>query len=185
MKGLTPWQWPGNIRELEKFIERALILTRGKSVEAPLTGFRRSNTQEPAVTMRGSGKEDIVRIVKETLHVLNGNKTVSDQRAQKQREEIVSTRRKQGSRWRYRGCCRAHGCQSDHASVTHEEIRHRPAQSVLTLLSSRSLPPGFAMNFFRTEKGQKYCSAEGGDAERREARLKWWNETARIKDQKG
>jgi formate hydrogenlyase transcriptional activator len=89
MKGLTAWEWPGNIRELENFIERAVILTRSKSLEAPLAELRRSNTQESAVTMQGSGKEDIVRIVKETLHVLNRNKTAADERAQKQREEIV------------------------------------------------------------------------------------------------
>jgi formate hydrogenlyase transcriptional activator len=89
MKGLTAWEWPGNIRELENFIERAVILTRSKSLEAPLAELRRYNPQEPAVTMQGSGKEDIARIVKETLHVLNGNKTAADERAQKQREEIV------------------------------------------------------------------------------------------------
>jgi len=89
MKGLTAWEWPGNIRELENFVERSVILTRGKSLEAPLAELRRSNTQEPPVTMPVSGKEDIARIVKETLHVLNGNKTASDGRAQKQREEIV------------------------------------------------------------------------------------------------
>ena len=35
MKGLAAWEWPGNIRELENFIERAVILTRGKLLEAP------------------------------------------------------------------------------------------------------------------------------------------------------
>ncbi len=89
MKGLTAWEWPGNIRELENFIERAVILTRSKSLEAPLAELRRSKTQEAAVTLQGSDKEDIARIVRETLHVLNGNKTVVDERAQKQREEIV------------------------------------------------------------------------------------------------
>jgi formate hydrogenlyase transcriptional activator len=89
MKGLTAWEWPGNIRELENFIERAVILTRGKSLEAPLVELRRSNTQELAVTVQGSGREDIARIVKEALHILNGNKTAADERAQKQREEIV------------------------------------------------------------------------------------------------
>jgi formate hydrogenlyase transcriptional activator len=89
MKGLTAWEWPGNIRELENFIERAVILTRSKSLEAPLAELRRSKTQEPAVAIQGFGKEDIARIVKETLHVLNGNKTAADGRAQKQREEIV------------------------------------------------------------------------------------------------
>ena len=37
MKGLAAWEWPGNIRELENFIERAVILTRGKALEVPLT----------------------------------------------------------------------------------------------------------------------------------------------------
>jgi formate hydrogenlyase transcriptional activator len=89
MKGLTAWEWPGNIRELENFIERAVILTRGKSLEAPLAELRRFNRQESALTMRASGKEDIARIVKETLHVLNGNKTAADERTQKQRDEIM------------------------------------------------------------------------------------------------
>jgi len=89
MKGLTAWEWPGNIRELENFIERAVILTRGRSLEAPLTELRRPITLQPAVTMQGSGTENIARIVKETLHVLNGTKTAADERTQKQREEIV------------------------------------------------------------------------------------------------
>jgi len=89
MKGLTAWEWPGNIRELENFIERSVILTRSKSLEAPLAELRRSNPREPAVLMQGSGKEDIVRIVKETLHVLHGNKTAKDEWDQKQRDEIV------------------------------------------------------------------------------------------------
>jgi formate hydrogenlyase transcriptional activator len=46
MKGLTGWDWPGNIRELENFIERAVILTRSKSLEAPLGELRRTDTVE-------------------------------------------------------------------------------------------------------------------------------------------
>ena len=41
IKGLTAWDWPGNIRELENFIERAVILTRGRSLEAPLCELRK------------------------------------------------------------------------------------------------------------------------------------------------
>ena len=89
MKGLTAWEWPGNIRELENFIERAVIVTRGKSLEAPMGELRRLNTQEPATAVRGSAPEDIARIVKETLNAINGNKAGADERAQKQREEIV------------------------------------------------------------------------------------------------
>jgi formate hydrogenlyase transcriptional activator len=45
MKGLTAWEWPGNIRELENFIERAVILTRGKALEIPLTELRKTETE--------------------------------------------------------------------------------------------------------------------------------------------
>src|SRR5208282_6051780 len=45
MKGLTSLEWPGNIRELENFIERAVLLTRGKSLEAPLAELRKTNTE--------------------------------------------------------------------------------------------------------------------------------------------
>ena len=45
MKGLTSWDWPGNIRELENFIERAVIVTRGKSLDAPLAELRKTNTE--------------------------------------------------------------------------------------------------------------------------------------------
>jgi formate hydrogenlyase transcriptional activator len=89
MKGLTAWPWPGNIRELENFIERAVILTRGKSLEAPLAELRRPNATGSSVTTPSSGKDDIAQIVRETLHVLNGNKTAASEKAQKQREEIV------------------------------------------------------------------------------------------------
>jgi formate hydrogenlyase transcriptional activator len=45
MKALTAWEWPGNIRELENFIERAVILTRGKALEVPLTELRKAETK--------------------------------------------------------------------------------------------------------------------------------------------
>jgi formate hydrogenlyase transcriptional activator len=89
MKGLTAWEWPGNIRELENFIERAVIVTRGKSLEAPLGELRKLDTEEPATAPRNSSQEDISRIVKETLNALNGNKTGANERARKQREELV------------------------------------------------------------------------------------------------
>jgi formate hydrogenlyase transcriptional activator len=46
MKGLTAWHWPGNIRELENFVERAVIVTRGRSLDAPLGELRRKNPVE-------------------------------------------------------------------------------------------------------------------------------------------
>jgi formate hydrogenlyase transcriptional activator len=89
MKGLSAWEWPGNIRELENFIERAVILTRGKSLEAPLAELRKLNTDEPTHAPAPRDQEDIARIVKETINALDGKKSVANDFAKQQREEIV------------------------------------------------------------------------------------------------
>jgi formate hydrogenlyase transcriptional activator len=59
MKKLTAWHWPGNIRELENFIERSVILTHGAALQVPLS------------ELGGNGK---------TVSVLDGRRT--DERAQ-------------------------------------------------------------------------------------------------------
>ncbi len=89
MKGLTAWEWPGNIRELENFIERAVILTRGKSLEAPLSELRKYHTDEPENTGGQPGQEDIARIVKQTLSAMKDNKSTAGERDKEQRDEIV------------------------------------------------------------------------------------------------
>jgi formate hydrogenlyase transcriptional activator len=91
MKGLAAWEWPGNIRELENFIERAVILTRGKALEAPLSELRKANAEiQPAPTQQPASRDDIARIVKETIRTLNDKSDVADDEfARKQREEIV------------------------------------------------------------------------------------------------
>jgi formate hydrogenlyase transcriptional activator len=88
MKGLTAWDWPGNIRELENFVERAVILTRGKSLEAPLGEFRKSRIIEPAQASVRRSEDDIARIVRETVASLKG-KNPESEHAQKQHDEIV------------------------------------------------------------------------------------------------
>src|SRR4029450_5166044 len=89
MKALTEWDWPGNVRELANFIERAVILTRGKSLEAPLAELRKVQTHPSTKTARAQDHDEIARIVKETLNALDGKKSVTDEYANKQREEIV------------------------------------------------------------------------------------------------
>ena len=87
MKGLTAWDWPGNIRELENFIERAVILTRGKLLEAPLAELHKVK-DEPAQGSSQGHEEEIIRILKQTINSLK-SKTYEDEHARKQREEIV------------------------------------------------------------------------------------------------
>jgi formate hydrogenlyase transcriptional activator len=86
MKGFMAWEWPGNIRELENFIERAVILTRGKSLDAPLSELKqcpRQSSDRPA-------QDDIARIVRETIRTISGDgDNFADEYSSQQREKIV------------------------------------------------------------------------------------------------
>jgi formate hydrogenlyase transcriptional activator len=92
LKTLSSWHWPGNIRELENFIERAVILTRGKSLEAPLGELKASAPSSPAVDRRGSeGRDYVARVVRETIEGLskvdpNRNR---EEESENQRSEIM------------------------------------------------------------------------------------------------
>jgi len=88
MKALTAWDWPGNIRELENLIERAVILTQGESLAAPLTELRNGTTVEAVQASAPKTEEDIARIVKETIASMK-RKTAPNGRMKKQHEEIV------------------------------------------------------------------------------------------------
>jgi formate hydrogenlyase transcriptional activator len=52
MDALSRYEWPGNIRELENFIERAVILTRGSTLDAPLTELKLRERAESVDTTR-------------------------------------------------------------------------------------------------------------------------------------
>ena len=87
MKALTAWEWPGNIRELENFVERAVILTLGRSLAAPLAELRKLRTDEHKSAT--ANQDDIARIVKETINALHGSSGAADDRTKKQRDQIV------------------------------------------------------------------------------------------------
>src|ERR1700746_3991811 len=85
MKGLTAWEWPGNIRELENFIERAVILTRGKALEVPLTELRKTET-EMAVDAVVNKKNRTARKALSSRPEINAG---AGEYERKQREEII------------------------------------------------------------------------------------------------
>jgi formate hydrogenlyase transcriptional activator len=89
MRALTEWDWPGNVRELGNFIERAVILTRGGSLDAPLAELQRVCHEEKTPLPGPQHENEVARIVKETLHALDGRKGVVDEHAQRQREQIM------------------------------------------------------------------------------------------------
>jgi transcriptional regulator with GAF, ATPase, and Fis domain len=74
MKALTRWDWPGNIRELENFIERAVILSSGPALRAPLAELDMpvSTASQEDTTLESTEREHILRVLRETKGVIAG-----------------------------------------------------------------------------------------------------------------
>ena len=78
MAALTNYHWPGNIRELENLIERAVILSRGAVLEVPITELRERAEhalgQAPGSlqTLRANEREHILLALRDTGWVLAG-----------------------------------------------------------------------------------------------------------------
>ena len=77
MNALVRWSWPGNIRELENFLERAVILTRGSVLFAPLAElespdeFQAEVAQNP--TLHAAERDHILRVLRETKGQIGGD----------------------------------------------------------------------------------------------------------------
>jgi formate hydrogenlyase transcriptional activator len=80
MSVLSRYHWPGNIRELENFIERAVILSRGSSLEAPLAELERVEAEVPvesngngrAGTLEEAERDHIVRALEQANWIVGG-----------------------------------------------------------------------------------------------------------------
>jgi DNA-binding NtrC family response regulator len=78
MEALTRWRWPGNIRELENFLERAVILTRGSVLYVPLAELETSAAQEESAlaespTLETAEREHILRVLREAKGQIGGD----------------------------------------------------------------------------------------------------------------
>jgi formate hydrogenlyase transcriptional activator len=85
MKGLTAWDWPGNIRELENFIERAVIVTRGRSLDAPLGELRKTNT----VAFPHAQQHNVEQVAGERADSPTDITSAADEHERKQRDQII------------------------------------------------------------------------------------------------
>jgi transcriptional regulator with GAF, ATPase, and Fis domain len=85
MKELTAWDWPGNIRELENFIERVVIVTRGRSLEAPLGELRKTNTGAFAHVEQ----HNVEHASGERTDPLTYKASVADEYERRQHDEII------------------------------------------------------------------------------------------------
>src|SRR5260221_3905855 len=68
MSALTSYQWPGNIRELQNFMERSVIVTSGNVLRPPLTSLRSAAAVESigAITMVDAERDHILKTLEHT-----------------------------------------------------------------------------------------------------------------------
>jgi len=74
MSALTSYQWPGNIRELQNFIERSVIVSSGSVLSPPMASLRAVAETESteAVTLEEVEREHIRKILGQTRWVVAG-----------------------------------------------------------------------------------------------------------------
>jgi formate hydrogenlyase transcriptional activator len=80
MTALSTYHWPGNIRELENFIERAVILSQGSTLAVPraeLKQYRRIHTDDervhPLTTLEQAEREHITHALQQAHWVVGGS----------------------------------------------------------------------------------------------------------------
>ncbi len=78
MTRLAAYSWPGNIRELQNLVERAVILSRSSVLEVPLAELKQSGNGSPVNQLQGPIKleaverEHILKVLRETGWVIGG-----------------------------------------------------------------------------------------------------------------
>ena len=79
MQALIHWRWPGNIRELENFLERAVILTRGPVLYVPLAELETQEEQgedeaeaSQSPTFQAAEREHILKVLREAKGQIGG-----------------------------------------------------------------------------------------------------------------
>jgi len=74
MSALSSYHWPGNIRELQNFIERSVILSAGTTLHPPLAELRHSPELESlgAITLEEAERDHIRKTLEYTKWVVAG-----------------------------------------------------------------------------------------------------------------
>jgi formate hydrogenlyase transcriptional activator len=79
MNAMVSYPWPGNIRELQNVIERAVILSKGPELQVPLDGLKVKNAESSvktngATTLEEIERKHILSILEQTNWVFAGPK---------------------------------------------------------------------------------------------------------------
>ena len=73
MEALESHDWPGNIRELQNFIERSVIMTTGSALRPRLTDLRMQTVFTEVRTLADAERAHIVATLRETNWVVGGS----------------------------------------------------------------------------------------------------------------
>jgi formate hydrogenlyase transcriptional activator len=74
MKALQAYPWPGNIRELENFIERAVILSSGSDLFVPVSELKPPSvpSNESVMTLEEAERDHILKTLREANWTIGG-----------------------------------------------------------------------------------------------------------------
>jgi formate hydrogenlyase transcriptional activator len=73
MAAIETYSWPGNIRELQNFIERSVILTKGPALQAPIEVLERNDCfAHELCTLADADRVHIIGALRETHWVVGG-----------------------------------------------------------------------------------------------------------------
>jgi formate hydrogenlyase transcriptional activator len=101
VNALARYPWPGNIREMQNVIERAVILSRGPELEIPVSEFKQQTKAVPVAlpssfsTLEEAEREHILRVLGETNWIIGGSAGAASRLGMK-RTTLQSKMRKLG-----------------------------------------------------------------------------------------
>ena len=73
MAAIMRYNWPGNIRELQNFIERSVILTKGRELQAPIVELTNREARDGVVrTLNDAQRALIIKTLRQTNWVVGG-----------------------------------------------------------------------------------------------------------------
>jgi len=76
MAALVAYHWPGNIRELQNLVERAVILSRGSTLEIPLTELKHASKTvvhtNGGITLETVERDHILKVLDDAKWVIGG-----------------------------------------------------------------------------------------------------------------
>jgi formate hydrogenlyase transcriptional activator len=74
MQAMLAYDWPGNIRELQNFMERGVILSAGSVFQPPFIPFKRPSSSVPVSrkTLEDATRDHVLQTLEETKWVVGG-----------------------------------------------------------------------------------------------------------------